>query len=95
MKEIFETKVTRIKNRWHTRLILIETGKIVDEMACDDRRNIGYCCHEMLRWADKLGWDSPMARATRRRNQQQPVPDNIWYNTDLIDRNVRKYLKDV
>ncbi len=82
MKEVFRTKVTKIKGRWHTRLILIETDKVIDEMACDTRRNIGYCCHTMLRWACKLGWDSPMASAARKRSSQQ-APGGIWYRKDL------------
>lgn len=83
MKEIFETKVTKIENRWHTRLILIETKEIVDEMACDTRRNIGYCIHTMLRWADKLGWGSPMAHASRARGGPPLAPGKIWYGNYL------------
>ncbi len=82
MEEIFETKVTRIKDRWHTRLILIKTDRVVDETACDTRLNIGYCCHTMLRWACKLGWDSPMAKASRKRHRQ-PAPGKIWYRKDF------------
>jgi len=78
MEEIFETKVTRINDRWHTRLLLIETGEVVDEMACDTQRNIGYCCHQMLRFASKMGWGSPMADAARMRRSNL-APGKIWY----------------
>ena len=80
MEEIFETKVTRINDRWHTRLLLIKTGEVVDEMACDTRRNIGYCCHTMLRMASKMGWGSPMADAARMR-LSTPVPGRIWHSS--------------
>ena len=82
MEEIFRTKVTRIKDRWHARLILIETDRVIDEMACDTRLNIGYCCHTMLRWASKLGWSSPMASSSRKRVVHK-VPGKIWYRKDL------------
>jgi len=82
MKEIFKIKVTQINDRWHTRLILIEDDRVIDEMACDTRRNIGYCCFTMLRWADKLGWRSPMASAARSRNKNRE-PGKIWYSKNL------------
>ena len=82
VEEIFRTKVTKIKDRWHVRLILIKTGEVIDEMACDTRLNIGYCCHTMLRWASKLGRKSPMAQAARRRLVAR-VAGKIWYRKDL------------
>ena len=59
--EIFETKVTKIKNRWHARLIHVD-GRIIDEMACELQEDISYICGVMLRWADKCGWISPIER---------------------------------
>ena len=81
-EETLRTKVTKIKDRWHTRLIVIKTDAVIDEMACDTRLNIGYCCHTMLRWASKLGWDSPMASSARRRRVAH-VAGKVWYRKDL------------
>ena len=80
--EIFETKVTKIKNRWHARLIHAD-GSIIDEMACDTRENIGYICYVMLRWADKMGWNSPMAHAARHRKHMTQSNGKIWYRNQL------------
>jgi hypothetical protein len=75
LPEIFETKVTKIKNRWHIRLIEISSGKVVDEMAVYNREDIGFAVFEMLRFADKNGWISPMAMASRERgNSKRMVP---------------------
>ena len=75
--EELSIKVTRIKDRWHTRL-LGDNGKIWNEMACDTRGNIGWCCAEMLRWFDKLGGCSKMAYASRHRGKRVLVPGKIW-----------------
>lgn len=84
MNEIFTTVTTKIKNRWHVRLMHVD-GNIIDEMACDARENIGYICYIMLRWADKMGWPSPMANATRNRQKAQSAPGKIWYRNKLHD----------
>ncbi|ADM80091.1 hypothetical protein phiAS5_ORF0248 [Aeromonas phage phiAS5] len=77
-----ETKVTRIKNRYHIRLFV--DGKLYDEMACQCRIDIGLCCRKMLRWVDKMGHNSPHASAVRRRmwnseKYQQTSVGKIWY----------------
>ena len=76
------TKVTKIKNRWHIRL-LGDNGKIWDEMACDTRANIGWCCAEMLRWYDKLGGNCKMAASSRHRGKRVLNPGKIWYRNRL------------
>jgi hypothetical protein len=71
-----EIKVTKIKNRWHARLI--EDGKVHSEMACDLREDIGYLCRNLLRWYDKCGGVSIYAHKSRQRwNSKQEA--NRWY----------------
>ena len=81
-----EIKVTRIKNRFHARLYV--NGKVFDEMACTEKKDIGFICREMLRWYDKgLGPHSDFASAARSRQTPRP-PGKIWYRLALrkIDR---------
>jgi hypothetical protein len=89
MDETLRLKVTQIRDRWHVRLIEIGTDKVLDEMACDDRRNIGFCCAAMLRWAAKLGNPSPMARASRRRGKRLGNPGRVWYRQEIEKGDVR------
>lgn len=70
-----EIKVTKIKDRFHVRLFV--NGKLFSEMSSDDRRDIGYMGKDQLRWASKLGVDSPMAEASRRRNKNWESYGNI------------------
>lgn len=64
-----DIKVTRIGKWWHARLLL--NGKVYDEMACSNRRDIGAICREMLRWVDKMGWNSPHADRARHRQYEK------------------------
>lgn len=66
-----EVKVTRIKNRWHARLI--QDDKLLDEMACQCRQDIGYICRQMMRWFNKTGGVSQYAKKARDRMYK---PDN-------------------
>lgn len=84
MEEIFYTKVTKINDRWHARLLQLADDELFDEMACDNKENIGYICCTMLRWADKMGWSSPMAHAARERQKSKPAPGKIWYHKHLL-----------
>ena len=81
MKEPIEVRVTKIKNRWHARLFYNEI--VIDEMACDNKLNIGFICFTMLRWADKLGFVSPMAHAARQRQKAEAFDGKIWYRNAL------------
>ena len=83
--EIFDTKVTKIGKHWHARLMHVD-GRVIDEMACDSKENIGYICYVMLRWADKLGWNSPMAHAARQRQKMTHAKGKIWYKTHLPEK---------
>ena len=41
---------------------------VYDEIACDTQSDIGVVCREMLRWVNKLGYDSKYASKSRERN---------------------------
>ena len=73
-------KVTFIKNRGHARLL--EGSKILDEMACSTRQDIGWICREMLRWYDKNGGISKWASEARKRQNDTLYPiGKVWtYN---------------
>lgn len=76
-------KVTRFNNKWHARLIIDEI--VIDEMACENRMDIGWCCREMMKWADKLGrYSSKYTAAARQRHNldSQPV-GKIYYNVKI------------
>lgn len=77
-----EVKVTRIRNRWHARLTY--NGKVFDEMACSDRRDIGWICREVLRWFVKIGGSSEFASAARERQGTKPV-GRVWWRRHLDD----------
>lgn len=75
--------VTKIKNRWHSRLYY--KGKVMDEMACQLRIDIGYICRTMMRWFDKTGGMSLHAKASRRRLNEPGTTlyGKIWYYNQL------------
>ena len=81
-----EIKVTKIKNKWHARLT--KGDVIYDEMACEQRVDIGVICRIMMRWYDKNGGCSKVASDSRSRlNQKEtnhigPV-GKIWYQNKL------------
>lgn len=77
MNETLTIKVTKIGNRWHSRLR--QNGKLIDECACERKQDINYTCRWMLRWFDKLGGCSPMASASRRRGYGKPI-GKIYYH---------------
>ena len=78
-----EIKVTRIKNRWHARLLL--NGHVHSEMACALREDIGFLCRSLLRWYDKCGGVSIYAHKSRERlntketNFGHPV-GKVWHS---------------
>jgi hypothetical protein len=88
-----EIRVTRIKDRWHARLIV--NGQVRDEMACDTQCDIRLICREMLRWYDKLGGTSKYADRSRHRLKegQKIFPQGIcgakgkiWSFGNCIDK---------
>jgi len=80
--EKLRTKITKIKNRFHVRLL--ENDLLINEMACKEKVDIGWCCTYMLRWYDKLGGESKMASASRDRQKRTNMPvGKIWNEKDL------------
>ena len=75
-----EIKVTKIKNRYHARLLIDES--VYDEMACSLKRDIGYICREILRWYDKSGGSKWSSAVRKRRGNDTPL-GKIWYRKDL------------
>ena len=76
-------KVTKIKNRWHARLI--HGGVVEDEMACELRQDVGWICREMMRWADKsLIQDQFTAASRERHNEDRQPVGRIWYQKSLL-----------
>ena len=83
--EKLRTKTTFIKNKFHVRLL--EDDLVINEMACQDKIDVGWCCKEMLRWFDKLGGVSKMASASRDRHKEDCRPvGRVWYEKDLRNK---------
>jgi hypothetical protein len=79
---MLSTKITKINNRWHCRLL--KNDNVIDEMICSNKCDIGFCCHEMLRWYDKLGGVDKMASSSRARWHKTNRPiGKIWYKSQL------------
>jgi hypothetical protein len=66
-----DIKVTHIGNEYHARLFA--DGKLVDEMACKNKEDIGWVCREMMRWYSKMGGDSAHAENARERHNEEPT----------------------
>lgn len=75
-------KVTKIKRRWHARLLCGQ--KVADEMACAAQRDIGWICREMLRWFDKCGGTSRFAAAARQRQVSARPVGRVWWQKHLL-----------
>lgn len=88
----YTLKVTRIKNRWHSRLFM--DGALVDEMACSVPMDIGWICREMLRWQCKTGSIDPFAVAARRRQVRGPY-DKVWYRGQLKKGTYKEFTTNV
>lgn len=77
MKNDLEIKVTNIGGDYHARLI--NDGKVIDEMACKEKRDIGYICREMLRWFSKCGGFNAWAESARTRQNSSSFPvGKVW-----------------
>ena len=70
MKEIFDTKVTRLGRGYGVRLL--KEGIPVVEVRVRTRREVQPAIKDMLRTMSKLGYDSDMAEASRHRNNNMP-----------------------
>lgn len=89
-----EIVVTKIKNRWHGRLIVKDV--VYDEMACNNSLDIGWICREMLRWYSKMGGISHRAEFARDgnpecRRRKKPV-GRIWPRHKLADEKLKRKL---
>ena len=93
MNPIYEITVTKIKNRWHARLLKDDT--ILNEMACREQEDIGFICREMLRWANKLGHTVAFTYAARRRVSENKLTPTgkIWRKRDLDEERNKKVQK--
>lgn len=93
-EEYLDIAVTRIGTKWHCRLTNILTGSVLDEVACELKEDVGYCCYILLRWHDKCGGSSPMAMATRKRQKHQGPLGKVWHTAEL-ERHKEKRKKGV
>jgi hypothetical protein len=75
-------KVTRVSGKWHARLI--HDDKILDEMSCDLRIDIGFICREMMRWQDKMGNSNEQTRHARRSQNSNPI-GRVYYHQQTGD----------
>lgn len=83
-----DIKVTKIGNKWHARLLY--GTKILDEMACINRQDIGWICREMLRWYVKNGGCSKFASAARARQKNGFPLGRVWYYRQLKKETQRR-----
>lgn len=88
-----EIRVTKIKHRWHSRLIM--NGRVCDEMACDNSLDIGWICREMLRWVSKCGGISNRAEFARHserpgRDRRAITVGRIWHCNKLDEEKLRR-----
>lgn len=74
---MYTTKCTIIGNWYHCRLF--RNDVLVDEMACDEKDNIGWCFREMLRWQDKCGGGDQFTAAARARQTPKPEYGRIRF----------------
>lgn len=80
-------KVTKIKNRWHSRLVV--NNVLYDEMACSNRTDIGWISREMLRWLDKTSAGNKMSSSARKRQKGQPI-GQVWHQSQLTEEKLAK-----
>lgn len=73
----FDIKVTKINKRFHCRLYWKD--KVINEVACDLRSDIGYVCRDMLRTVDKCGMGDAFTHAARMRNLAGPNGKIYWH----------------
>lgn len=77
-----DIRVTKIGRRWHARLLKGEV--VLDEMACENRQDIGWICREMMRWADKGFDQDQFTAASRERHNEDGRPvGKVWYQNKL------------
>lgn len=83
-----DIQVTRVNGRWHCRLTA--NGKFIDEMACQYRTDVGYCCRTMMRWYDKTSGGNKHSNAVRNRMwNTEKYPDQkpegrVWFYPEIL-----------
>lgn len=78
-------KVKNINGEFHSRLF--KDGKVIDEMSCEIKEDISWCCREMLRWFCKMGGNDPWAKAARKRqNLSAPPKGKIKYLGKFLNK---------
>jgi hypothetical protein len=82
MTEELTTKVTTINGRHHIRLVSGE--KVLSEVACKLKEDIGWCCAYLLRWHAKLGGTEEIAWSSRHRGKRSVHPKGkVWYPSQI------------
>jgi len=81
INDVYEIKVTKIKNRYFARLF--KFGAVISEMSCEYRIDIGYICRQMMRDEDKMGGNMVTSASRKRLNTnldniKKPV-GKTWY----------------
>ena len=57
---------------------------VLDEMACENRQDVGWICREIMRWADKWFDQDQFTAASRERHNEDGRPvGKIWYQNAL------------
>lgn len=81
--ETLTTKVTYLGNGLYgCRIIRLANNKPIVETRVP-KSEIGDAIHDMLRMLDKIGFDSPMAHASRHRGKASVVNAKfIWYTAN-------------
>jgi hypothetical protein len=89
-------KVTTINGRHHARLFRPD-GSLVDEMACEDKRDLPFICRTVLRWYNKMGGDSQQADRARHRNKEGHGKDGlvgkVWYKREIDEERLAANIK--
>lgn len=80
-------KVTKIRNRWHARLLY--GSRVRDEMACECQQDINWICRELLRWDSKMGGTSKFSDVGRHKFRAQPI-GKVWYGVQLADERTKR-----
>lgn len=72
-----EVKVTTIAGKYHCRLF--KNGELASEIQCDLKDDIVWCCREMLKWQEKMGYISRFANTARERQTKTAKPKGKYH----------------
>lgn len=91
----YEISVTTINGRHHARLFYKDD--VIDEMACEEKADIGYICRTMMRWADKCGGDEFTSASRDRLNSDSDshiLRGRIWHRNQLETMKEKNRIKN-